>query len=230
VTDAERSSRRRPRTLDPALVRGLIFDLDGTLIDSYAAIAASLNQARAAFDLSALADDQVRRKVGHGLERLIAELVGPNRIEEGVRIFHDHYAEVFSAMTDLLPGVREALAELSRRGYRMSVASNKPARFGRRILEELGLERLFDVVHGPDSVGRPKPDPAMLRACLQSMDRPAGDSVYVGDMPLDVESACNADVPVVLVAGGSSSREELLATGEAVISTFRELPMLLSPR
>ena len=135
-----------------------------------------------------------------------------------------------SAMTDLLPGVREALAELSRRDYRMSVASNKPARFGRRILEELGLERLFDVVHGPDSVGRPKPDPAMLRACLQSMNRPAGDSVYVGDMPLDVESACNADVPVVLVAGGSSSRKELLATGEAVISTFRELPLLLSPR
>ena len=112
----------------------------------------------------------------------------------------------------------------------MSVASNKPARFGRRILEELGLLAHLDAVHGPDTVGRHKPDPAMLGACLLSMGLRTRDALYVGDMPLDVESACHAEVPVVLIAGGSSTRDELEATGQIVFRNLGELVMLLSPR
>lgn len=208
----------------------MIFDLDGTLVDSYEAIAASLNRARTAFDLPPLTCDAVRRNVGHGLEQLIADLVGPESVADGARIFREHYAEICSETTRRLPGVSAALDALARRGYRMTVASNKPARFGRRILDELGLLSRFAAVHGPDTVGRHKPDPAMLRACLRAMSLAPREAVYVGDMPLDVRSAFRAAVPVVLVAGGSSGRDELAATGQTVIDGLNELVLLLSPR
>ena len=179
-------------------VRGLVFDLDGTLVDSYSAITSSLNRAREAFSLPRLRQEEVRRHVGRGLESLVAELLGESRAEEGVRIFREHYAKVFADQTFLLPGVEEILRVLHRRGYRMAVASNKPARFGKAILEALGVMRYLDDVQGPDRTGRTKPHPAMIHLCLAAMDLPPEDAIYVGDMALDVESAARAGLPVLL--------------------------------
>ena len=117
----------RPSPFEPGSVRGLIFDLDGTLVDSYAAIGDSLNHARAHYQLPPLSDDEVRRGVGRGLESLIAELVGEQRVAQGVRLFRQRYAEVFEAATFALPDVRSVLSRLSAMGYPMTVASNKPA-------------------------------------------------------------------------------------------------------
>lgn len=216
--------------LDPFRVRGLVFDLDGTLVDSYQAIATSLNHARAGYGLCALPTAEVRRSVGHGLEVLVAEQVGPDRVEEGVRRFRERYAEVFRSQTFALPAVNETLGELRRRGYRLSVASNKPARFGEEILRELDLLGYLDCVEGPDRAGSTKPDPTMLHRCLRAMGVSPGEAVYVGDMTLDVETAARADVPVLLVGGGSSSVEELRATGERVLGSLRELLDMLPPR
>lgn len=217
----------RPSPFEPGSVRGLIFDLDGTLVDSYAAIGDSLNHARAHYQLPPLSDDDVRRGVGRGLESLIAELVGEERVAQGVRLFRERYAEVFETATVALPGVRSVLSRLSAMGYPMTVASNKPARFSEPILERLGLLRFIARVEGPDRAGRTKPDPAMLRACLTAMGLPAAHALYVGDMVLDVESARAAGVPVVLVRGGSSDAQELDTTGELVIDSIGKLPDLL---
>ena len=124
----------------------------------------------------------------------------------------------------------EALAELHERGLRLAVASNKPARFSRPILERLGLLAFIDCVMGPDIVGSAKPDPTMLRRCLETLRVEAAASVYVGDMVLDVETAVRARVPVVLVTGGSSSSEDLRATGLPVVGSLDELCGLLDPR
>jgi len=156
-------------------VRALVFDLDGTLVDSYPAITASLNHARARFELAALPADFVRRRVGRGLEALIEEFVGPDRVEEGVGLFREHYAEVFETGTTVLPGVGETVVELRRRGYRLAVASNKPARFGRPILRAVGLEEHFDTIQGPDLAGTTKPDPRMIRACLAGLSARADE-------------------------------------------------------
>jgi len=86
----------------------------------------------------------------------------------------------------------------------------------------------MDTVQGPDVAGRTKPDPAMLRRCLEAMRSTSATTLYVGDMLLDVESAARADVPVVLVAGGSSGTEELRATGQKVLSSLDELPDVLA--
>ncbi len=212
---------------EPGSVRGLIFDLDGTLVDSYAAIGDSLNHARAHYQLPPLSDDEVRRGVGRGLESLIAELVGEERVAQGVRLFRERYAEVFEAATFARPGVRSVLSRLSAMGYPMTVASNKPARFSEPILERLGLLRFIARVEGPDRAGCTKPHPAMLRACLAAMGLPAAHALYVGDMVLDVESGHAAGVPVVLVRGGSSAARELDTTGELVIDSIGKLPDLL---
>ena len=208
-------------------VRGVVFDLDGTLVDSYAAIAASLNAARESFGLEPLPEADVRKRVGRGLEALMADVLGQENAEAGVLIFRERYATVFANGTTPLPGARETVRELHARGYRMSVASNKPARFGRPILEHLGMARFLDAIEGPDTAGTTKPDPAMIGLCLRAMDVPPEAAIYVGDMVLDVETASRAGVRVVLVPGGSSDRAELAGTGATVLGSLRELPDLL---
>jgi len=208
-------------------VRGIVFDLDGTLADSYAAIAASVNAARRAFDLSPLPEKEIRSRVGRGLEALMADVLGPDRAGAGVAVFRERYAAVWPQGTSALPGALETVRELKRRGYRLAVASNKLARFGRPILEQLGMARYLDAVEGPDTAGAPKPEPTMLERCLAAMRTRREETLYVGDMVLDAETASRAGVRVVLVPGGSSEREDLRRTGSPVLAGLEELLELL---
>lgn len=212
----------------------VIFDLDGTLVDSYAPIATSLNAARAAFGLPEVALDRVRREVGHGLESLIASHLGPGRVDEGVRIFRARYGEVFAAGTRALPGVPEVPLELARRGYRLAVASNKPARFGRRIVEQVGLGAAIRLVSGPDDGVPPKPEPAMIERLMAGLATVPAQVLYVGDMPLDIESARRAGIRCALVPTGSATREELVeaaaGTGAALLDGLAGLLDHLPPR
>lgn len=215
-------------------VRGVVFDLDGTLVDSYAAIRESLNHARAAYALPPLDAPTVRRGVGRGLECLVAEFVGPERVADGVRRFRERYAVVYEAHTRPLPGAVDAVRRIHAAGYPLALASNKPARFGAPILEAIGLREAFAAVLGPDVVGSAKPHPAMLRAAARACGVAAPQALYVGDMPLDVESGARAGMPVALVRGGSASEEELLTSAAPVfgdlIELARRLPALSQDR
>jgi len=208
-------------------VRGVVFDLDGTLIDSYAAITASLNRARDAFGLAALDAEEVRSRVGHDLEGMLADLLGPQRVSVGVCLFREHYARVCLEQTTALHGSRRVLEALDREGLALSVASNKPVRFGEPILRHLGLLRFVSVVEGPDSSGAAKPDPRMIRRCLERTGLRSDESLYVGDAVLDDETARRAGIAAVLVSAGSSPREALLDTGRLVVDSLLELPGLL---
>jgi phosphoglycolate phosphatase len=201
-------------------VRGVLFDLDGTLVDSYDAIAASLNHARAAWAHPPLAVAEVRRRVGHGLESLVAELVTATEVERAVALFRERYAACYAESTVALAGAAETLARLRARGLRLAVASNKPERFSRAILERLDLAVHLDCVVGPEAAGSHKPDAAMLHLCLSELGLAAHEALYVGDMVLDVESGARAGVPVALVRGGSSDDTELDATGLPVFDSL----------
>lgn len=204
-------------------VHGVVFDLDGTLIDGYQGIATALNAARAAFGLSPLALDDVRGRVGHGLPQLMVDVVGAARAPEGTAIFRKVYDRVCEEQTRLIPGAGATLTALQARGVRMSVASNKPAFYSTRILGGFGVASLFDAIEGPDTAGTAKPDPAMIRACLAAMRLSADEAIYVGDMTIDAEAGARAGVAAVLVAGGSSPKDALEATGRPVLASLSEL-------
>jgi phosphoglycolate phosphatase len=129
-----------------------------------------------------------------------------------------------------MPDAGRVLPDLAARGYRLAVASNKLATYSVRILRALRLDASFDAIHGPDSAGRAKPDPAMIDACLAAMGVGRDGAVYVGDMPLDVDAAHRAGVGVVLLAGGASPREALEPTGARVLGGLRELAASLPHR
>ena len=203
----------------------VVFDLDGTLIDGYAAIGDALAYAMEKFGLEPLAPEKVRVMVGHGIEKLVDQAVGPARASEGVRLFRARYPEVAVAKTRLMPDVPQVLERLARRGHPMAVASNKPARFSRMILEACGVGRYFTAIAGPDDQTPAKPDSTMLERLMTAVAAEPGGTVVLGDMEVDSEFARAAGCRVVLVPGGSRTREELLGVdADALLDRLADLP------
>jgi phosphoglycolate phosphatase len=187
----------------------VVFDLDGTLIDGYDAITQALAFALMRLGRTPLPEKKVRGMVGRGLEKLLEEAVGLEDAAEGVLLFRQRYGEVAIEGTRLMPGVEETLAELAAAGYRMAVASNKPANFSRKILEAKGIAGHFLAVGGPGPQTPAKPDPRMLLDLMREAGAGAADTTVVGDMEIDAEFARAAGCRAVLVPGGSRTREEL---------------------
>jgi len=206
----------------------VVFDLDGTLIDGYAAIGDALGYAMERLGFAPLSDAAVRGMVGHGLEKLVEEAVGAARVEEGVRLFRERYPRVAVEKSHLLPGVAEAVGALGEGGHPMAVASNKPAAFSRMILEAKGMGGWLGSVAGPDAQTPAKPDPTMLRRLMTGIGAEAAATVVVGDMEVDFDFARAAGCRVVLIPGGSRSRQELAAlTPDALLSSIVDLPAWL---
>lgn len=206
----------------------VVFDLDGTLIDGYDAIADALAHAMKELGLEPLAAGRVREMVGHGIERLLARAVGAEQAPEGVRLFRERYPHVAVEKSRLMPGVPEVLAQLAGRGHPMAVASNKPEPFSRKILEACGVVRYFAALAGPDGVTPTKPDPAMLLRLMAAVGAGPGETLVVGDMEVDSEFARAAGCRVALVATGSRTREDLLGVdADALLGSLSQLPSWL---
>ena len=213
------------------MIRAALFDFDGTLADSFAAITSSTNHVRAGYGLPALPEAEVRKFVGYGLAHLMADLVPGAPVDEAVSRYREHHARVMIAETRLMPGVAETIPELARRGIRMGVCSNKRVEFTRQLVAALGLHDYFVCVLGPDDVDqRAKPDPAMLLEGLTRLKVSADETVYVGDMIVDVQTAKAANVPVWLVLPDGSEFtqfDEGDVKPDCVLGSFAELLGLL---
>lgn len=210
-------------------IRAVLFDFDGTLADSFAPITASTNHVRARFGLPEIPESEVREYVGLGLKNLMESLVPNADVEDAVALYREHHATVMRTQTTLMPGVASTIPELSRRGLKLAVCSNKRVEFTRELVGVLGLGSYFAAVLGPDDVdGRAKPDPAMLHEALRQLGSSASESVYIGDMAVDVHTAQAAGIPVWLVPGGATGRESAADAGpDKVLTGFTELLELL---
>ena len=205
--------------------RAALFDFDGTLADSFDAIAASTNHTRSTFGLPPLSVDEIRSHVGHGLEQLMADLVptAPT-VEIAVRTYRIHHATIATQQTKLLPGVRETITTLHEHGIKLGVCSNKSVHFTKTLVNHLFPNGEFSVVLGPEDVGKPKPDPAMLVEACHRLCVSVKETVYVGDMSVDVLTGKAAQMTTWLVPGGAGKWDEALAAGpDRVLQSFRQM-------
>jgi 2-phosphoglycolate phosphatase len=211
--------------------RAVLFDFDGTLADSFPAITASTNHVRRLYGLPDLAEAEVRRFVGLGLEHLMRELVPNTPPADAVAAYRAHHPSVMFTGTVLMPGVADTVTALGRRGLKLGVCSNKRVEFTRQLVTALGLGVSLDAVLGPQDVGAPKPDPAMLIEAARRLGVSAGDTIYVGDMAVDVEAGHAAGMETWLVLGGAVGKDDPVACGpDRVLTRFGELAELLVQR
>lgn len=192
--------------------RYLVFDLDGTLIDSYRALTIAINRTGSDLLERELTEDEVKGIVGEGVERLLQKAFSiADTGAELIRRFEDEYERVCCEESRLLDDVAATIEALSESELVMGVCTNKPTRFSEQILDHLGLARHFAAVVGPDLAGCRKPDPRHL---LHTLERIGGDresALFIGDMPIDIAAARAAGVRVAAIATGSASERELKA-------------------
>jgi len=184
----------------------IIFDLDGTLVDSKLDLAHSVNATRKQFGMPALDNELVYSYVGNGVLTLMRKAMGPSlsdeQIQEVVEYFLGYYREHMLDYTTLYPGVRESLDRLKDEGICLSVLTNKPVRFSQDILSGLGVGGHFFRVYGGNSFEQKKPDPEGVNALLSEARVPAAEALIVGDSAVDVLTARNAGVPICGVTYG----------------------------
>ena len=207
--------------------RLIVYDLDGTLVDTREDISRSANHLRAQMDLPPLPPHQICGYVGLGLKKLVAKVLGTEEeaaVEKGMRIYRAHYAEHLLDNTALYPGARELLEHFRDRGQ--AVITNKPNPYSRQILEALGVAGYFLEIVAGDEAYPKKPDPASLLAILKREEVPPAEALLVGDSPIDVETGVKAGVPTVGVTHGFTDQEELARSRpDALVA---DLPELLS--
>lgn len=192
--------------------RALVFDLDGTLVDSYEALEDSVNHALRSHALETLRPGKIRELVGEGVERLMQRAFAPADVPPSAfAVFEERYDRVCCDLSRTLADVETTLAQLDTLDLPMGVCTNKPTGFSNKILASLGLSRYFAAVVGPDTAGARKPDARHVQATLEAIGARADETLFVGDMPIDVLAARNGGTAVAAIATGSSSRQELRA-------------------
>lgn len=221
------SAAAPPKGLRPA---ALLFDLDGTLSDSFGAIARALNLALADHSLRGYDVGWVKRHVGRGAVELLRDAVGEDPAGALLKAvgerFGAHYREIYLDETPPLPGAAEVLQFIYGRTVgQVAVVSNKHAALCRGWLEHWGLARYVAVVLGPDSTGVHKPHPGSVLPVLEAFSVAPADALLVGDMGIDVATGQATGIPVVAVRSEDIDPAGLLGDGAlAVIARLADLP------
>jgi phosphoglycolate phosphatase len=182
----------------------LVFDLDGTLIDSRRDITTAVDRTRQGYGLPPLGLQRVIRMVGEGarvlIQRALPDLPS-ERIDEALAIYLDHYRQVCLDQTHPYPGIEEMLVRLAS-AYPLALLSNKGEELSRIVLRGLGLAPFFREILGGDSLPTRKPDPSGLRLLAERLGVPVARVMLVGDTRIDAETARNAGCLFALVEWG----------------------------
>ena len=205
----------------------LVFDLDGTLIDSTLDLALSVNATRAQAGLEPLDIERVSSYVGNGAEMLIRRSLGPGASDQDVRqgllFFLRYYRENMLVNTRLYPGVREALEAWRSAGKTMAVLTNKPVVFSRDLVAGLGVANCFARVYGGNSFATKKPDPYGLRLIMSELGFGPDQSLMIGDSSVDVLTARNAGIACAGVTFGLRPEDFERHPPDVLVDDLRDL-------
>ena len=211
----------------------LIFDLDGTLIDSKTDLANSVNATRAWRGLPPLPLEQVSSYVGNGAPMLVKRALpdaSQPELDEALKFFLEHYREHMLDATTLYPGVREALDQLHDAGKALAILTNKPVRFSVTLLEGLGLDLHFFRIYGGNSFVEKKPHPVGLNALVEERGVDPRKTIMVGDSSVDILTARNAGTWSCGVSWGFQPYTLKEVPPDLLIDDMRQLSALVCER
>jgi phosphoglycolate phosphatase len=211
----------------------LIFDLDGTLVDSVPDLRVALNEMLRERGRPPLTLPQVKRMVGDGAPTMVARALaatGAGGTDAGGALAR--FLQIYEAdpvrLSRLYPKVRKTLSELRRRGYRTAICTNKPQRATIAVVEGLGLGDLFDGIAGGDRFAVRKPDPGHLLGLIGELGARRERSVMIGDNENDAAAAHAAGLPLVLMRYGYARVDPDSLAADALLDHFGELPEALA--
>jgi phosphoglycolate phosphatase len=217
--------------MDLSNVRALIFDLDGTLIDSERDLVDATNAMLRELSCAELPPATISSYIGHGAAKLCASALGPGvttqQQAEALQIFLRHYEAHKLDYTRAYPGVPEALESFSQANIPMAVLTNKPTQLSVLILEGLGLARYFSVVYGGDSFAAKKPDPAGVHKILEQFKVAPSDTLFIGDSEVDIQTARNAGTIAATVNHGFGQHDRAAHPADLYVDRLIELAPLL---
>ena len=202
----------------------IIFDIDGTIVDAYAAIEVSLNCTLKQLGYPRAGALQVRRAVGFGDKNFIVRFVKRKDVETALAIYRKHHQSDLLKYSHTIPEAKKVLTRLKARKYKLAVASNRPGRFSGVLLKHLGLKKYFDMIVCARNKEEIKPKPKLLLDIIGKLKISKSEAIYIGDMTVDVKAGRNAGIRTIAVLGGSSYKYELKkAKPFRIISKLRDL-------
>ncbi len=209
------------------MVKLIMFDLDGTLVDSARDITNALNYAVEPYGIEPLTVERTVGMVGGGLTKLMQTLLGPDRADimpEVLIRFLEYYSAHLADFTAPYPGVPETLQRLS--AFKKAVISNKREALSRKVLEILGLAGHFAIILGSDSVEEKKPSPKPLFLIMDRLGLAPSEALMVGDSIYDIQAGKAAGVRTVAVSYGYREKESL-SSADYLIDHMDELPAVI---
>ncbi len=211
-------------------MNAIVFDLDGTLIDSAPDLGAAVNRMLADQALEPLDLPTITSFIGNGLPQLVrlammARAMDMTRHDALTEVVLGHYKAAAGAFTTLYPGVRAALNDLQQGGYALGLCTNKPIGPARDVLDQFDLNHLFGAVIGGDSLATRKPHPAPL---LATFDALGASGIYVGDSEVDAETAQRAGVAFALYTEGYRKSPVAVLPHKWAFSDFAALPAIVA--
>jgi len=219
-----------------ARVTAVVFDLDGTLVDSAPDLHVAVNGLLAEHDRATLTLPQVTYMIGEGAQKLVERAFAatgtpadPDALPSLTRRFLALYEEEPAALTRLYDGVDATLSKLRADGYALGIGTNKPEAASRAVLRDMGLADRVDAVVGGDTLpGVRKPDGRLVLAVLDELGARPADAAMVGDTAIDVGAARDAGIPVIVREGGYTRAPATALGADSVIQRFADLPEALA--
>lgn len=218
-------------------IRGVIIDLDGTMLHTAQDLHIAINRMRAGLGLAPLDLDTAISFVGKGAENLVRKTIGVDfsesevelRFKEAMALFEQHYFDVNGEFATAYPGVHEGLQEMKRKGLRLACVTNKPIAFTLPLLKKTGLHDYFEIIYGGDSFAKKKPDPMQLLQVCADFDLAPEQIVAIGDSINDSQAARAAGCRVLAVPYGYNHGQAIQdVDSDGIVSSLLEAAHLIS--